>query len=52
MHVVVCYDISENKRRTRIHKILKSYGEWMQFSVFECDLTEMQYARLRDDWRR
>ncbi len=47
MHVVVCYDVSEDKRRTKIHKVLKSYGQWMQYSVFECDLTDTQYARLR-----
>ncbi|XHX78546.1 MAG: CRISPR-associated endonuclease Cas2 [Stenomitos frigidus ULC029] len=47
MHVVISYDITENKRRTKIHKILKSYGQWMQYSVFECDLTETQYAKLR-----
>ncbi len=28
--------------------MLKSYGQWMQYSVFECaDLTETQYAKLR-----
>jgi CRISPR-associated protein Cas2 len=47
MFVVVSYDISEDKRRTKVHKILKSYGQWMQFSVFECDLTPPQYAKLR-----
>lgn len=47
MYVVVSYDISEDKRRSKIHKILKSYGQWMQYSVFECDLTETQYAKLR-----
>ena len=47
MHMVVSYDISEDKRRTKIHKILKSYGQWMQYSVFECDITETQYAKLR-----
>jgi CRISPR-associated protein Cas2 len=48
MHVVITYDIAEDKRRTKIHKMLKSYGQWMQFSVFECtDLTEAQYAKLR-----
>lgn len=47
MYIVVSYDISENKRRTKIHSILKSYGEWKQYSVFECELTETQYARLR-----
>ena len=45
MHILISYDISEDKRRTKIHKMLKSYGQWMQYSVFECaDLTETQYA--------
>ncbi len=47
MFVVISYDVSEDKRRTKIHKILKSYGQWMQYSVFECDLTLTQYAKLR-----
>jgi CRISPR-associated protein Cas2 len=47
MHLVISYDIPEDKRRTRVHKILKSYGQWMQYSVFECDLTETQYAKMR-----
>lgn len=47
MYVVVTYDIPEDKRRTKIHKILKSYGQWMQLSVFECNLTDTQYASLR-----
>lgn len=47
MYVVVSYDIRNDQRRTKIHKILKSYGQWMQYSVFECDLTETQYAKLR-----
>ena len=46
MFCVVSYDISEDKRRTKIHKVLSSYGQWMQFSVFECDLTRAQYAKL------
>jgi CRISPR-associated protein Cas2 len=48
MHVVITYDISEDKRRTKIHKILSSYGQWMQFSVFECNLTATQYTKLRN----
>ena len=47
MFVVVSYDISEDKRRTKIHSILKSYGQWTQYSIFECNLTETQYAKLR-----
>lgn len=48
MFVVISYDISEDKRRTKVHSLLKSYGQWMQYSVFECDLTKAQYAKLRD----
>ncbi|MGB3694456.1 MAG: CRISPR-associated endonuclease Cas2 [Spirulinaceae cyanobacterium] len=47
MFVIVSYDISEDKRRTKIHKILKSYGQWVQYSIFECKLTKTQYAKLR-----
>lgn len=47
MHVVIAYDTSDDKRRARIHKILKSYGQWMQYSLFECTLSEVQYAKLR-----
>ncbi|QEI44291.1 CRISPR-associated endoribonuclease Cas2 (plasmid) [Dolichospermum sp. UHCC 0315A] len=47
MNVVISYDISEDKRRTKIHSILKSYGQWVQYSIFECELTDTQYAKLR-----
>ncbi|WP_017326888.1 CRISPR-associated endonuclease Cas2 [Synechococcus sp. PCC 7336] len=47
MYFVVSYDVSDDKRRTKIHRVLKSYGQWMQFSLFECELTETQYAKLR-----
>ena len=32
---VVCYDESDDARRTRIAKILRAYGERVQYSVFE-----------------
>lgn len=48
MNVLITYDISEDKRRTKIFNILKSYGQWVQLSVFECpNLTDTQYAKLR-----
>ncbi|NEP17831.1 MAG: CRISPR-associated endonuclease Cas2 [Leptolyngbya sp. SIO4C1] len=48
MYLVISYDISDDKRRTKIHKILTSYGQWMQYSVFECDLTAAEYVKLRN----
>lgn len=47
MHVVVTYDVPDDKRRTKIHSVLKSYGQWMQLSVFECSLSKVEYAKLR-----
>jgi len=48
MFVVISYDIQDDQRRTRIHKALKSYGLWVQYSVFECELEKKDYLRLRD----
>lgn len=48
MFIVISYDVQEDKRRTRIHKALKSYGQWVQYSVFECELEKKDYLRLRD----
>ncbi len=35
MYYIVCYDISNNKRRYRVQKLLKYYGIRVQHSVFE-----------------
>lgn len=45
--IIVSYDISDDKRRTKIHKALKAYGQWTQYSIFECNLTKTEYAKLR-----
>jgi CRISPR-associated protein Cas2 len=47
MYLIVSYDISDDKRRNRISKILKNYGERVQFSVFECDLNREQILRMQ-----
>jgi CRISPR-associated protein Cas2 len=47
MFVVVSYDIKDDRRRGRIFKALKNFGQWMQYSVFECELTKMEYLRLK-----
>lgn len=44
---LVCYDISDDKRRTRIYKTLRGYGDHLQYSVFRCALSPMRLARLR-----
>lgn len=47
MLIIVCYDIPKNRRRTKVMKTMESFGDRVQYSVFECDLTARQLARLR-----
>ena len=44
---VIAYDIPEDKRRTRIHKLLLGFGKWTQYSLFECFLTRKELVLLR-----
>jgi CRISPR-associated protein Cas2 len=34
--VLIVYDISHDRRRTRLHDTLLNYGTPVQYSVFEC----------------
>jgi CRISPR-associated protein Cas2 len=47
---LIIYDLPDNKpankRRNRLHKLLSGYGKWEQYSVFECFLTAVQFAKL------
>ena len=47
MYLVISYDIKSDRRRNKIFKILKNYGAWIQYSVFECDIDKKDYLRLR-----
>lgn len=46
MFYIISYDISDNKRRSAIADILKDFGARVQYSVFECLLTEDQFTVL------
>lgn len=47
MRTVVSYDISNDKRRRKVAKILEGYGYRVQYSVFECDLDAKGLAELK-----
>jgi CRISPR-associated protein Cas2 len=47
MFYVVSYDIVDDRRRARVHKLLKNYGTRVQYSVFECQLEAARLAELR-----
>lgn len=49
MRLAVTYDISENRIRTRVFKILEKYGAWKQYSVFELEIDDIQRLRLENE---
>ncbi|OCC14958.1 CRISPR-associated protein Cas2 [Dissulfuribacter thermophilus] len=48
MFFVVCFDVSDDKKRYRVVKKLKGHCIRVQKSVFECpELTEKQFLKLK-----
>ncbi|MBX5496918.1 MAG: CRISPR-associated endonuclease Cas2 [Bryobacteraceae bacterium] len=46
---LICYDISDDKRLRKVFKTMRNYGDHLQYSVFECQLTPSDLARCRRD---
>jgi CRISPR-associated protein Cas2 len=46
MHVLIIYDIEDNRLRSRLHRKLKAYGVNSQKSVFEFDISKAQLDGL------
>jgi CRISPR-associated protein Cas2 len=44
---LVCYDISDDKRLRQVFRAMRNYGDHLQFSVFECQMTPADLARCR-----
>jgi len=44
---VVAYDIPDDRRRTKVHKVLSGFGRWTQYSLFECHLSDKEMVALR-----
>jgi len=47
MFVVVAYDISDDKRRTKLHDTLMNFGAPVQYSVFECILGKEGLKKMK-----
>ena len=45
--VLVVYDISNDRRRTRLHNVLLDFGTPVQYSVFECLLDKAGLQRMK-----
>ena len=56
MNILVTYDVDTinekgQKRLRQVARLCKNYGQRVQNSVFECDVTEAQYTILKDGLR-
>ncbi len=43
---IVAYDIADQKRWRRVFRLMKGFGDWLQFSVFQCRLSARRHAEL------
>lgn len=44
---LVCYDICDDKRLRKVFRLMRGYGDHLQYSVFECALTPTELTKLR-----
>lgn len=44
---LVAYDIRDDVRLRRVHDIVRSHGDRLQYSVFLCDLTPIERIDLK-----
>lgn len=44
---IVTYDICNDKRLRRVFQIMRRWGDHLQYSVFECQLSRADLARMR-----
>ena len=52
MFVMISYDVVDDKNRLRLMKFLKDYGDRVQKSVFECNLTAEVYQKVKTSVER
>jgi len=46
---IVSYDIADDKRLRLVFRTMRAYGDHLQFSVFECQLTAADLVRLKGE---
>jgi CRISPR-associated endonuclease Cas2 len=47
---LVCYDICDDKRLRKVFQTMRNYGDHLQYSVFECQLTPWIWLDAEANW--
>jgi CRISPR-associated protein Cas2 len=42
---LVSYDICDDKRLAKVHKTMRGFGDHLQYSVFECQMTRTDLVK-------
>ena len=45
---LVTYDITSDRRLRKVFKLMRGFGDHLQYSVFMCELSAKELARLRE----
>lgn len=48
---LVCYDIRDPRRLRDTHRVVSAYGEFLQYSLYVCDLSGSERIRMMDRLR-
>lgn len=48
---LVCYDIREPRRLRETHRVVCAFGEFLQYSLYVCDLSGSERIRMMDALR-
>lgn len=49
---LICYDISDDKRLRKVFQTMRGFGDHLQYSIFECQLTPQDLVRCREALRK
>jgi len=49
---IVTYDICDDRRLRKVFTTMRNWGDHLQYSVFECQLTSSDMIQLRDELRK
>ncbi len=47
MFYAVCYDVTDDRRRLEVARVLKDFGQRVQKSVFEANIDPQEFERLK-----
>lgn len=45
---LICYDVVDNKRLRRVHRLLSDIAQSVQYSVFEAELSNVELQKLQE----